>query len=356
MTNTGKAELSDNIAKQALEYLKANTVFAQLVARDWDNEVAQCGKTVDIRFPGALTANDKVANVGVKLQPSLTRHVTLNKHEESFIIEDIGRAVARPDVLSGCIEDRIKIIAEAIDSDIAALYSRLSQTVDATTGLGVDGLRKASMKLREARALNSDRSFVFSEDAEHELLGIEKFVRRDYQSLGSGPQTGLDGARAGSFMGFRCYMNQNVTYSENWKNLAFHKNAFVLVSRPLPPAPPNAGVFQSVMNENGIGLRVTVSDNPAPQVTIDVLYGVAEKIDNFGVVVTTAVLRRNNTAKKRHNTSDGSKPGYYIVNPGGAVHECTKEHAAMRLRQVSWRMATGAEIEKWKQVQQAPES
>ena len=56
-------------------------------------------------------------------------------------------------------------------------------------------------------------------------------------------------------------------------------------------------------------------------------------------------------AKNRHNTSDGSKPGYYIVNPGGAVHECTKEHATTRLRQVSWRMATDAEIEKWKQVQ-----
>ncbi len=55
-------------------------------------------------------------------------------------------------------------------------------------------------------------------------------------------------------------------------------------------------------------------------------------------------------AKKQYDTSDLSKPGYYIVNPKGAVHECTKEHARMRLKQIGWRMATEEEEAKYHEV------
>lgn len=36
---------------------------------------------------------------------------------------------------------------------------------------------------------------------------------------------------------------------------------------------------------------------------------------------------------------------YFVVNPGGAVHEVTREHAAQRIKRAGWRMATDAEIE-----------
>ena len=299
MANIGATELSNSIptivAAQALGYLKANTVFAQLVARDWDNDVAQYGDTVSIPFLGALSANDKAQDTAVTLQtPSDTEvSVVLNKHKEvSFIIEDVGRAFARPDVLSGYIEDGIKIVAEAIDSDIAGLYSGLSQTLDATTGLAEDDFRNARMKLNAAKAPLSDRAFVLSEDGEYELLAIERFVNREYEGLSDGP-AGLISAFAGRFMGFECFMNQNTVFSTDWKNIAFQKNAFVLASRPLPPAPAGAGVVQSVMNEDGMGLRVTMSynaDHLGVQITIDVLYGVVELRDNHGVLVTTAAV------------------------------------------------------------------
>lgn len=34
---------------------------------------------------------------------------------------------------------------------------------------------------------------------------------------------------------------------------------------------------------------------------------------------------------------------YYLVNPAGAVHSVTREHAQMRLRQTGWRIATTPE-------------
>lgn len=39
---------------------------------------------------------------------------------------------------------------------------------------------------------------------------------------------------------------------------------------------------------------------------------------------------------------------YYIVNPAGAVHTATRDHARERLGQVGYRKATPAEIEKYK--------
>lgn len=299
MANVGVGELSTAIptivAAQALGYLKANTVFAQLIARDWDDDIASYGDTVSINFLGALSVNDKATDVAVQLQtPSTTAvSVTLDKHKEvSFLIEDIGKALARPDVLSGYIEDALKVTAEQIDSDIAGLYSGLSQTIDASAGIAEDDFRNARMKLNAAKAPLADRSFVMSEDGEYELLAIDRFVNRDYEGLGSGPE-GLISAYAGRFMGFNCFMNQNTVFSTTWKNIAFQKNAFVMASRPLPPAPAGAGVLQSVMSEDGMGLRVTISYNPdhlGVQVTVDVLYGVAELRDDHGITVTSAAV------------------------------------------------------------------
>jgi hypothetical protein len=43
----------------------------------------------------------------------------------------------------------------------------------------------------------------------------------------------------------------------------------------------------------------------------------------------------------------GKTQVYYIVNPAGAVHTVTREHAAERLRQPGYRQATKDEIEQY---------
>lgn len=295
MANIGTTELGDSIATiiaaQALGYLKANTVLARLVARNWDEDVAVHGQTVQIPFTGALSVNDKAANTAVTLQtPSDTKAtLTLNKHKEvSFLVEDIARAFARPEYVGAYMADGMKVLAEQIDADIAALYSGFSQTIDATLGLGEDDFREARRLLNSARAPLAERFAVLHEDAEKELLGIERVVNRDYaESLGGA----LAGAMSGRFVGFDIFVDQKIaTSGGQCKNLFFQRNAVALAMRPLPPAPAGAGVVQAVMDEDGMGLRVTISYNPdqlGVQVTIDVLYGVVELRDNHGCVVST---------------------------------------------------------------------
>lgn len=282
--------LATIIAAEALGYLKANTVLARLVARDWDSAVAAYGQTVKIPFTGSLSVNDKSANTVVTLQtPADTSiSVTLNKHKEvSFLIEDIARFLARPDYLNAYIADGLAVLAEQIDGDIASLYSGLSQTIDASAGLSEANFRNARRLLNAAKAPMSQRYAVLGEDAEYEMLGIERAVNRDYaETLGQAAASSF----VGRFMGFEVFMDQKIAVSTTVKNLFIHRNAFVLVTRPLAAAPDGMGVVQKIMDEDGIGVRVTLSYSPnhlGVQVTIDVLYGVAELRDSHGVVVST---------------------------------------------------------------------
>lgn len=43
----------------------------------------------------------------------------------------------------------------------------------------------------------------------------------------------------------------------------------------------------------------------------------------------------------------GKEGVYYIVNPAGAVHDCSRDHATMRLKILGYRLATDAEIEQY---------
>lgn len=283
--------LATIIAAQSLGYLKANTVLARLVARDWNGgEFATKGQAIKIPFRGSLTAQDKSEGSVVTLQQAADTSVTLtlNKHKEiSFLFEDFARALADPRYLQGYLEDAMKVLGEQMDSDIAGLYSGLSQTIDASAGLTAANFRNARRLLNAAKSPLADRYAVLNEDADYEFLGLDESTNAAYRQAFGGA---LADAFGGRFMGFGVYMDQKIVTATTVKNLFFHKNAFALATRALPPAPQGVPVFQKTMDEDGIGLRVTLSYNASylgVQCTVDVLYGVVELRDAFGVTVST---------------------------------------------------------------------
>lgn len=282
-------------AAMALGTLRANTVMARLVNRNFENYVAQYGDIINIPKRGTLAVNNKTANTAVTLQtPSAsTVQVVLNKHKEvSFLIEDVAAAQANQDVILGYIGDGVIKIAEQIDTDLLALYSGFSQTpIDGVTG----GITAATIT-EARRILNSkmvplvgDRYIVWHEDAEKELLALGQFTNAQYDP---GNADALTEATLGRKYGFTHVMDQKVAVAAGvCKNLAFHRDAIALVTRPLPPVPDGLGARSVVMNEDGIGIRVTYSYNASHlgvQVTLDILYGVAEMWDEFGLVINSA--------------------------------------------------------------------
>jgi hypothetical protein len=300
MANITTAEVGDSlatiIAAQALGALRSNTVLANLVARDWDNEVATHGQVVKIPFRGSLSVNDKAANTDYTLQTpdDSAVSVTLNKHKEvSFLVEDIARALARPDYLMGYIEDGIVKLAEQIDGDLAALYSGLSQSIDASAAAGpldTSDFIEARRLLSVAKAPMTNRYAVLHPTAAAELLADEKFTNRDYRQQGDTPPLVNANMILGNHSGFQVIEDQNIKVSTTQRNLFIHRNAFVLVTRPLPSPDAGTGVIVKTMNENGVGIRVMISYQHAKgghMVTLDCLYGVAELRDSHGVVVLT---------------------------------------------------------------------
>lgn len=298
MANITTTQLNDSIptiiAADVLGYLKANTVLARLVRRDFADETAIKGQTVQVPVAGTLSANDKAEGSAVQLQNPADDKVTvtLNKHKEvSFLIEDFARALAVPNWLDVYTAQGMAVLAEQIDGDIAALYSGLSQTIDATGGNGpldAADFREARRLLNAAKAPLADRFAVLHEDAEADYLAVEEAINVNYaRALGGA----LADAYTGRFYGFQTFMNQKIAVAAAvCKNLFFQRNALALVTRPLPPAPQGSGVLQRVMSEDGVGIRVTLSYDPdllGVKVTIDVLYGVAELRDSHGIVIST---------------------------------------------------------------------
>lgn len=279
------------VAAQALGYLKANTVFSRLVARDWDNEVSQYGQTINIPYGGTLIANPKSAGSTITLNQAADSKytVTLDQHYEvSFLLEDIAKALARPDWFNVYARQAVAVLAEKIDAAIAAKYSGFSQTIDATGGLTAAHFLNARRYLNAAKAPLANRYAVLHEDAEYEALNIEKITNRDYaESLGRMAADSI----VGRFAGFDIVLDQQIVATGGQcKNMFFHRDALVLATRPLPMAPAGMGVEQVVMDEDGLGLRVTTSydhDYLGAKFTVDILYGVGELRDDHGVVVST---------------------------------------------------------------------
>ena len=284
-------------AASALGYLRANTVMARLVNRDYENSIQNAGDVIHIPRRGALTVNAKVANTVVTLQtPSAdTVDVTLNHHEEvSFLVEDVAKAQANQSIIDGYIQDAMQVMAENLDSDILAFYSGFSTTpIDATTGSGgvtaatVTAARRA---LNNARVPQTNRYIVWHPDAESELLEEEKFTSSDFGDNGDAIREAIIGRK----YGFTHLVDPLVAeVSGEAKNLAFHRDALALVTRPLPVIPEGLGARASNMEEDGVTIRVIYSYNPAylgVQVTLDMLYGIAELRDNHAVVIRSTLL------------------------------------------------------------------
>jgi hypothetical protein len=279
-------------AATALGALKANTVMARLVNRNFESDIARQGDIIRVPRRGTLSVNSKAANTVVTLQTPTadTVNLTLNQHKEvSFLVEDIAAAQANQSIIAGYVEDGMKAIGEEIDADLLALYTGFSATpIDGTSGSG--GITAATVTearriLNAAKVPQSDRYIVWHEDAEAELLDVEKFTSSDFGDNGDAIREAIIGRK----YGFSHFMDQNVVVATGeCKNLAFHRDAIMLATRPLPAPPEGTGAQSSVMNEDGFSIRVTYAWNAsylAMQVTLDVLYGVAELRDNHAVVI-----------------------------------------------------------------------
>jgi len=287
----GATFVPEIVANKALGLLEAELHLAKNVARHYEYTPAKEGDKVKVPKRGTLLAKQKVSGSSVTLQnPTADEvEVELNQHwEVTFAVEDILRTNAKGgiEIDEGYIADAIQVLGEKIETSLANLVTSLtnergSAGVDITDAI----LRSCRGDLSNNRAPQSNRFLYLEPDQINVILGLDKFVNAEKYGSSMPVMEGEFG-KVYSFRVFESLFTKTGSGSPTPKhNIAMHRDALVLASRPLKQ-PKGAGVTVGYVERNGIVMRVLYSynaDQLADQITIDTLFGVATLRPELGV-------------------------------------------------------------------------
>jgi hypothetical protein len=264
------------IAQEALAILRNQLVMAELVHTDYANEFVKVGDTITVRKPATLVANDFAgaitsqdlteSGVTVTLDKFKDVSVALTSKQESLELRDFARQVIEPAMVA---------LAQQIDQDLAQYAianagSSVEETSATPTNLAsIAGLGKA---LDIAKAPLTDRHLVMSPEHKYRYALTDVLTRVNY----AGSNETLRDAMLGKVYGLQTYMDQNLSFGGADYSVAFHKNAFAFVIRPLDL--PMGAARAAVVNGEGLSVRVVYGYNQASKtdtISFDVLYGIA---------------------------------------------------------------------------------
>src|ERR1700759_5444277 len=114
------------VAADALPVLVGNLVMGNLVTRDYEPVLANAGNTVNVPIPPTMVANNILEGAAVVPQtPSMgNAQIVLNQHVEStFLIPDVVKVLAVPDLLKVYLQPALAAIARRIEADLLNLYT-----------------------------------------------------------------------------------------------------------------------------------------------------------------------------------------------------------------------------------------
>lgn len=210
--NDNDAYIPELWAQESLMILESNMVAANLVHRDFENQIAQFGDVVNTRRPGSFTTKRKADTDSVTDQDATATNVQvpLDQHlYNTFIIKDGEESKGFKNLVAEYLEPAVMAIAHTIDEII--LY-QVYQFLANNAGKLDTALSLASIvSLREAMSVNKcpleGRNLILSPAAEADLLSIDTFVEAD--KVGDAGMA-LREASLGRKLGFNMFVCHNV--------------------------------------------------------------------------------------------------------------------------------------------------
>lgn len=271
---TGAVFIPEVWAADVLRYTRANLVLANLVRR-YDADVKSGGDIIHIPRLAEVAARDKSAGTAVTFDAATENEytITVNKHKYfAFTLEEIAKVQSRTDLREEYTSAAGYALAKAVDSDLAALQSGLSQSITAGAALEDSEVITAIEYLDVANAPRDNRSFVIHPEAMADLRNLDKFTR--YDAVGKlGVQDGRANGLVANVYGVDVFMSTNVVETAGTpnllKNLMFHKDFAGLAMQQAPKVWAEESVDQ-------LGWKVAMSE----------IYGLSELRDDHGVVIT----------------------------------------------------------------------
>lgn len=281
----------DIIAREALMVLRNNAVFANLVYRDYSSEfVAGVGDTITVRKPAKFEAKEFSTSITVQDATESSVSVVMDKHlDVSFAVTAKDMALNIQDFSAQLLTPAMQAFADKIDSYIIGLVDAITNEVEtsaAAAPVTVSEVVDAREFLTKNAAPLTERRFVYGSGVEADLLKTDLFVNA---SAVGDEGTALREASLGRKFGMDFYVDQNMDAATNALAVAFHKNAFALVTRQLQR--PQGAANSAIMNYDGFGLRVVYGYDIAKKtdtVSIDMLCGVKTLDNNLAAIITAA--------------------------------------------------------------------
>lgn len=273
------------VAREALMVLRNNAVMANLVHRDYSNEfVAGVGDTITIRKPATFEAKEyDGSKITVQDASESGVPVKLDKHlDVSFAVTSAQLTMDIADFSKQLLVPAMQAFADKVDLYLLGLTSDITNVVPGTENVQNDVVDVRS-KLTKAAAPLTERRFVYDSDTEAKLLKTDLFISAE--KVGD-EGTALREASLGRKYGMDFYVDQNAD-TAGVGGLAFHKNAFALVTRPL--ALPQGAAKAAIVNYDGFGLRVVFGydlNTKTDTISIDMICGVKTLDKNLAAVIT----------------------------------------------------------------------
>jgi hypothetical protein len=274
-------------------------VLGNLVNRDYEPALAQAGDTINVPIPPTLTAHNLTEGGTVSTQnPNLDNaQIVLNTHAEAtFLIPDVTKILAVPDLLKLYMQPAVIALAEKIETDLMSLYPIFtSNTAVGTAGTALTEaiVDAAETALFAAKVPASAAKYLVVDPAAYSALRqIPRFS--EFNSAGEAGLRALVDGVVGKMKDFYIFRSQFVAKTGSGPatthNVAFARDAMGLVVRRLPRPLPGTGAIAEYAELGNFGMRVTMSYQPntlAQQFTVDVLYGTGVLRNSFGVQVNS---------------------------------------------------------------------
>lgn len=281
----------DVIAREALMQLRNNAVMASLVHRDYSDEfVGKVGDTITVRTPASFEAKEFAGSIEVQDATEEGIAVVMDKHlDVSFSVTSAQMALSIEDFSKQLLIPAMQAFADKVDKYLIALNGDVTNRIAHASGaITPDVIVDARKYLVDAAAPLTDRNFVIGAIAEADLLKTDLFVSAE--KVGDNG-TALREASLGRKYGMNFYTDQNIAKTtEETTNytpsIAFHKNAFALVTRPLEL--PQGAAKSAIVNYDGFGLRVVYGydiNTKTDTISIDMLCGVKTLNKDLAAVI-----------------------------------------------------------------------
>lgn len=280
----------DIIARESLMVLRNNAVMANLVYRDYSDEfVAGVGDTITVRKPATFVANEFTTAITVQNATETGIEVKMDKHlDVSFAVTAKELTLDIADFSQQFLVPAMQAFADKVDKYIIALADAITTnkaTMGGAAATVADVINTRAFLTKNAAPL-TDRRFVYNSTIEADLLKNEQFTNA---SAVGDAGTALREASLGRKFGMDFYVDQNMDSATTAKAVAFHKNAFALVTRPL--AMPQGAAKAATMSYDGFGLRVVYGydiSKKTDTISIDMLCGVKTLDEKLAAILAAS--------------------------------------------------------------------